>query len=219
MLRWSDGSGASARLGTRIVVSAGVGINSRGFRVWWILASAVGMSVAAAVARPLSYVVGEAVGGVLGEVPAEAAIGAVAGGGVLGGIALAQWLLLRRWVSWARLWPVAGALAGAHAAAAAFVAFKAFSLAGHDGWGAGVAVAAGLGAFLAAHWLVLRRQVPAGRIGAASAGGFLLAAIVTAAVAALSGVEEASPLFGALFGAVYGAATVIALGKLLRSPA
>ena len=56
-----------------------------------------------------------------------------------------------------------------------------------------------LGAFLAAHWLVLRLRAPmAGRLAIASLGGFLLAALVTTAAAAASGFEGASPLFGAL---------------------
>ena len=59
----------------------------------------------------------------------------------------------------------------------------------------------------------------AGRLAIASLGGFLLAALVTTAAAAASGFEVARPLFGALFGAVYGAVTVLALGRLSRSPA
>ena len=190
-------------------------LTGRGFRIRWILASAAGMAVAAAVARPLSYVVGEGVGGLLGEVPAEAAIGAVAGGGVLGGIALAQWLLLRRMVPWAGRWPVAGALAGANAAAAGFVAFKALSLAGYEAAGAVAAILCGLAAFLAAHWLVLRLHVSrAGWLAASSAGGFLLAAVVTTAAASVAGVEGGGALFAALFGALYGAVTVMALERL-----
>ena len=64
----------------------------------------------------------------------------------------------------------------------------------------------------------------AGRLAIASLGGFLLAAVVsTTAVAAASGFEGASPLFGALFGAwfgaVYGVVRVVAPGRLSRSPA
>ena len=190
-------------------------LTGRAYRIRWILASAAGMALAAAAARPLSYVVGGAVGGVLGEIPAEAAIGAVAGGGVLGGIALAQWFLLRGRVSWAGRWPAAGALAGANAAAAGFVAFKALSPAGQEALGAALAVVAGLGAFLAAHWLVLRGRIPgAFRVAAASAGGFLLAAVLTTGVAAVLGAEGGGAVFAALFGALYGTATVLALGRM-----
>ncbi|MDE2882790.1 MAG: hypothetical protein OXP70_13095, partial [Acidobacteriota bacterium] len=73
----------------------------RSFRIRWILASAVGMAVAAAVARPLSYLVGGAAHDALGPVFGEAIVGVVAGGGTLGGVALAQWPLLRRRVPWA----------------------------------------------------------------------------------------------------------------------
>ena len=106
-------------------------------------------------------------------------------------------------------------------AAAGFVAFKALSLAGREALGVAAAFVVGVGAFLAAHWLVLRLRAPmAGRLAIASLGGFLLAALVgTTAVAAASGFEGASPLFGALFGAVYGVVRVVALGRLSRSPA
>ena len=195
------------------------GLTGRGFRVRWVLASAAGMAVAGAVARPLSYLVGGAAHEALGSVVGEAVVGAVAGGGVLGGIALAQWLLLRRRVSWAARWPAALAAAGAAAAAAGFAADEALGLAGYPEPPA-VPAAVGLTAFVLAHWLVLRRCAPrAGLLAAASAGGFVLAAVVTVAVGAASGFEGESPLFGALFGAVYGAVTVVALGRLSRSPA
>ena len=74
----------------------GSGMTGRGFRLRWVVASAAGMAVAGAVARPLSYLVGGAAHEALGSVVGEAVVGAVAGGGVLGGIALAQWLLLRQ---------------------------------------------------------------------------------------------------------------------------
>ena len=67
--------------------------------------------------------------------------------------------------------------------------------------------------------MVLRRRAQvAGRLAIASLGGFLIAAVVTTTVAAASGFEGASPLFGALFGTVYGVVTVLALGRLSRSP-
>ena len=75
-------------------------------------------------------------------------------------------------------------------AAAGFVAFKALSLAGQEALGVAAAFVVGLGAFLAAHWLVLRLRAPmAGRLAIASLGGFLLAALVTTAAAAASGFE------------------------------
>ena len=76
----------------------------------------------------------------------------------------------------------------------------------------------GLTAFVLAHWLVLRRCAPgAGLLAAASAGGFVLAAVVTVAVGAAIGFEGESPLFGALFGGVYGWITVLALGRTVRT--
>ena len=82
------------------------------------------------------------------------------------------------------------------------------------------AVVVGLGAFLAAYWLVVRcRILRAFSVAVASAGGFLLAAVVTTAAGAAAGVEGGGALFAGLFGALYGAVTVVALGRLSRSPA
>ena len=188
-------------------------LTDRHFRSSWILASSAGMAVAASVARPLSYLVGEAVGGVLGEVPAEAAIGAVAGSGALGGMALAQWLVLRGRVPWAGRWPVALALAGAAAAAAGFAADAALP----PGAPPPVPLAFGAAAFVLVHWFLLRAQVPrAGWLAAGTAGGFLVAAAATAGVAAVVGFEGGGVLFAALFGALYGAVTVAALGRISR---
>ena len=193
------------------------GLTRRAFRIRWVLASAAGMAVAGAVARPLSYLVGGAAHEAFGGVVGEAVVGAVAGGGVLGGIALAQWLLLRQRVSWAARWPAALAAAGAAAAATGFAADEALGLAGYPEPPAVPAVV-GLTAFVLAHWLVLRRCAPgAGLLAAASAGGFVLAAVVTVAVGTASGFEGESPLFGALFGAVYGWITVLALGRTVRT--
>ncbi|MYH21792.1 MAG: hypothetical protein F4023_07840 [Acidobacteria bacterium] len=145
------------------------GLTGRGFRTRWVLLSGVGMAVAAAAARPLSYVVGEAVGGVLGDVPVEAAIGAVAGGGVLGGIAFAQWFLLRGRVPWAGRWPAALALAGAAAAAAGFAADEALL----PGAPPPAPLAFGAAAFVLVHWFLLREQIArAGWLAAATAGAF-----------------------------------------------
>ncbi len=188
-------------------------LTGRLFRVRWILASAVGMAVAAALARPLSYVVGEAVGGILSDIPAEAAVGAVAGGGALGGVALAQRLVLQRRVPWAGRWPAALALAGAAAAAAGFAADEALL----PGAPPPVPLAFGAAAFVLVHWFLLREQIArAGWLAAATAGAFLVAAAATAGAGALVGFENESPLFGALFGAVYGWITVLALGRLAR---
>ncbi len=206
------------------------GLDSSRFRVLWILASAAGMAAAAAVARPLSYLVGGAAHGALGAVVGEAVVGAVAGGGVLGGVALAQWPLLRGRVSWAARWPAAGAAAGAAAAASAFAVLQGMPPAGSGAPGSAAAVAAaaavvvGLAAFLLAHWGVLRRCVPgAGRLAAASAGGFAAAAVVTAAAGAAFRFDGGTPLFGALFGALlgalYGAVVVLVLGRRLSAAA
>ena len=175
------------------------------------------MAVAAAVARPLSYLLGGAAHETFGGVVGEAVVGAVAGGGTLGGIALAQWMVLRGRVPWAARWPAALASGGAAAAATGFAADEALGLAGFSEPPV-APVALGLAAFGFAHWLVLRRRAPrAGLLTAASAGGFLLAAVVTTGVAVVTGVEGGGPVFAALFGGAYGAVTGLALGRALRA--
>ena len=194
------------------------GLTGWRFRVRWVLASAAGMAVAGTVARPLSYLAGGAAHRALGEVLGEAVVGAVAGGGVLGGVALAQWPLLRGRVSWAGRWPAAFLAAGAAGAVAAFVVLRALTLAGNEVAGVVAAVALGFAAFVRAQWWVLRRRVPrAAWLAVMSAGGFLAAAALTAAVGTAFGGEGGNALFGALLGAGYGAITVLALGRL--SPA
>ena len=190
-------------------------LTSHRFRIHWILASAAGMAVAGAVARPLSYLVGGAAHEALGPVFGEAVVGVVAGGGALGGVALAQWPLLRGRVAWAGRWPVAGAASGAAGAAAGFGALAALTLLGAETLGAAAVLVFGVAAFLRAHTLVLRGRVPRPMwLAGVSAAGFLGAGLVTMAVGWLSGLAGGSPVFGAVFGAVYGAVTVWALGRL-----
>lgn len=192
----------------------------RGFRIRWILASAAGMAVAATVARPLSYVVGGLAHEGLGAVPGEAVVGVVAGGGTLGGVALAQWLLLRGRVAWAGRWPVAGAAGGAAGAAAGFAALAGLRLLGAETLGAAAVLVFGIAAFLGAYSLALGGRVPrAGWLAAGCAAAFLAAGLVSAAAGWLSGLDGGGPAFGALFGALYGAGTVWALATWSRTAA
>lgn len=196
------------------------GLTEGRFRVRWVLASAAGMAVAGAVARPLSYLAGGAAHAALGEILGEAVVGAVAGGGVLGGVALAQWPLLRGRVSWAGRWPAAFLAAGAAGAAVAFMVLRALTLAGNETAGLAAAVVLGLASCIRAQWWVFRRRVPqAGWLAAASAAGFLAGAALAAGASAVSGFEGGNPVFGALLGAVYGMVTVLALGRLSRTAA
>ena len=196
------------------------GLTGSHFRVRWILASAAGMAVAAAVARPLSYLVGGATHDALGPVFGEAIVGVVAGGGTLGGVALAQWLVLRGRVAWAARWPAACAAAGAAGAAAGFGALAGLTLLGAEVLGAAAVLVFGIAAFLRAHTLVLRGCVARPMwLAGGCAGGFLGAALVTMVVGSFSGLDGESPLFGALFGAVYGAVTVLVLRRMTLAEA
>ena len=195
-------------------------LTSRAFRIRWVLASAAGMAVAGAAARPLSYLVGGAAHEALGSVFGEAVVGVVAGGGTLGGVALGQWLLLRGRVAWAARWPAAGAAGGAAGAAAGFGALAGLTLLGAETLGAAAVLVFGVAAFVRAFSLVLGRGVPrAGWLAAACAGGFIAAALVTTAVGWLSGFDGGSPGFAALFGALYGVATLWALARWSRTAA
>ena len=169
------------------------------------------MATAAALARPLSYAVGAAASGVGSTALSEAVIGAVAGGGALGGMAVAHWLVLRGRVSWAGRWPGSLAAAGGTAAAVGFATSELFV----PGTPPPVPLAFGIAAFVLVHWLFLRRRLPrAAWLAAATAGGFLLAAALTAAAAAAIALEGESPLFGFLFGTLFGIVTAFALGRL-----
>ncbi len=197
-----------------------VGLTGRAFRIRWILASAAGMAVAGTVARPLSYLVGGAAHEALGSVFGEAVVGVVAGGGTLGGVALAQWLVLRGRVAWAARWPAAGAAGGAAGAAAGFGALAGLTLLGAEVLGAAAVLVFGVAAFLRAHTLVLRRHVSRPMwLAGGCAVGFLGGALVTMLVGSFAGLHGESPLFGALFGGVYGSVTVLALGRMTLAEA
>lgn len=194
------------------------GLTDRASRIRWVLASAAGMAVAAAIARPLSYLVGGMAHEAMGPVFGEAVVGVVAGGGTLGGVAIAQWLVLRGRVAWAARWPAAGAAGGAAGAAAGFGALAGLTLLGAEAVGAIAVLVFGVAAFVRAYSLVLGRGVPrAGWLAAACAAGFIAAALVTMAVSWLSGLDGGSPVFAALFGGFYGAATLWALARWSRT--
>ncbi len=190
-------------------------LGGRRFVLHWIVASGVGMAVAATFARPLSYAAG-AVAGMGGPALVEAVIGLVAGGGALGGMALAQWFVLRRRVAWAARWPIALAAAGAAGAATGFVADELLL----PGAPPPLPLAVGASAFVLVLWRVLRPVAarPA-LLALATAGSFLLAATLSAGTAALGDFTGASPLFAALFGALFGAATAFSLQRTQSSSA
>lgn len=193
-----------------------------GGRFWirWIVLSAAGMAVAGSVARPLSYFVGGVAHEGLGSVFGEAVVGVVAGGGTLGGVALAQWPLLRGRVAWAARWPAAGAAGGAAGAAAGFAALAGLTLLGAETLGAAAVLVFGIAAFLRAFSLALGRGVPrAGWLATGCGAAFLAAGLLSVAVASLSGFDGAGPAFAALFGALYGAGTVWALTSWSRTAA
>lgn len=190
------------------------------FRIRWIVLSAAGMAVAGSVARPLSTFVGGLAHEGLGTVFGEAVVGVVAGGGTLGGVALAQWPLLRGRVAWAGRWPAAGAAGGAAGAAAGFAALAGLTLLGAETLGAAAVLVFGIAAFLRAYSLVLGRRVPrAGWLAAGVGAAFLAAGLVSVIVGWLSGLDGGGPAFAALFGGLYGAGSAWALAAWSRGAA
>jgi hypothetical protein len=145
----------------------------------------------------------------------EAVVGALALGGIMLGIGIAQWLVLRHQVPWAGRWVLAIAVGGAAGGAATFVLFEALS--GTVGVVVGVVV--GLGVFGIAQRLVLRRQVSkAAWLALASVVGLVAASLVAAssAVLAAAGPVVARVIGEVGLGAVYGAITGSALVWQLR---
>ena len=157
----------------------------------------------------LQWLSASAIGGVLGLVPArlagttfgEAVLGAVAAGGVLGVIALGQWLVLRRRASWAAAWPLATLTAGLVGGAVALGVLDALSARGGEAPGAVAGSLTGLGAFGIVQWLILRRVTQAGWWTLASVLGLIAAGPVGV------GVLGRFIGDGGGFGAVYGAIT------------
>ncbi len=186
----------------------------------WVLASAGGAAVCAVVLRQVANAVGGAVqgtmGGVAGRALTESATGAVGLGGIMLAMGLAQWLVLRRQVSWASLWLLATAVGGAAGGAAMLGLYGALAALGHDGLGVAAGVIVGLALIGAAPWLVLRRQV-------SGSGSLALASSVGVAAAMVLGVAVVGELVGAGevgrgggFGALYGGVTGPVLVRLLR---
>lgn len=162
----------------------------------------------AVLARPVSIAVGGGVGSVLGPIAAEAAVGALAMGGVMLGVAAGQWLVIRRHLPWAGRLARATVLAGAAGGAAALSALQ--GLTGVVGAGGGVAfaVAMGLAAFGMVHWWVLRdRTGEPERFAAMCVVGLVAAVLGTALVGALAGDLAGQGIGGGALGAVYAAVT------------
>ena len=190
--------------------------DTRGLWLRWIAASAVGGFLFAVAVRRASMAAGDSVWE-MGPVVAEIVIGALALGGIMAGIAVNQWLVVRRRVSWAG-WLAAGMVGGGIAGGGA--AFGVLQGMGGEG-GGGVAVAAaivvGLATFGGVGWLLLRGRVP----GAGRFAGVSMAAVVVAVLAtALSGIALGEYSGGGVGGAVFGAAYAAVTGfVVIRSAA
>ena len=178
----------------------------RGLWLRWVLASAIGCAVVSTVARRVSMAVGGVAGDAMGPLVAEAVVGALALGGVMLGIAVGQWLVVRRLVPWAGrlLLAIAGGAAVAGAVGLGLLA----ALSGVAGQTASVVVAVvvGLAGFGTTQWLVLRGHVPgAGRWAVASLAGLAAASFSMGVIGALAEEITGGVIGQALFGGIYGA--------------
>ena len=183
--------------------------NSETRRLWlrWIVGSAAGGFVFAVTVRRASTAAGDSVWE-MGPVVAEIVIGALALGGIMAGIAVNQWLVVRRRVSWAG-WLAGGMVGGGIAGGGA--AFGVLQGLGGEG-GGGVAVAAavivGLAAFAGVQWLLLRGRVPeVGRFVWMSVAAVVAAVLATALSGIALGEYSGGGVGGAVFGAAYAAVT------------
>lgn len=150
---------------------------------------------------------------IIGTAMGEAVLGAVALGGVLGAVATAQWLVMRRRLSWAGRWATAKVVGGLVGGAVAFGLLDALSANGSETLGAVLGTLAGLGAFGTVQWLILRRVARAGWWVAASIAGLVAAGpLGVGALGLLVG-------DGGGFGAMYGAITGVRFISAARDPA
>ncbi len=172
------------------------GVSRWGTWLPWVLASGVGGAVGVVPARVIGTAMGEAV------------LGAVALGGVLGMIAIAQWLVMRRRLSWAVWWVPATVLAGLAGGAVALGLLDALSTNGREALGAVLGTLAGLTAFATVQWLILRRVTGPGWWVPASLAGLVAAGPLGVGVLGLIVGDGAG--FGAVYGAITGARFVSA---------
>jgi serine/threonine-protein kinase len=181
-----------------------------GFWLLWILASTVGYAVGYAMAIFLALIVSL-------EFPAVGyAAGSVFGAVIGASVGTAQWLILRRQVSWAGPWVLASTVVGA----VYMVVVEAVPVSMYEAvvGAGGLAV---LGASVGiAQWLILRRQV-------SRAGWWVLASALGLAVPVSEAVWGAEGLAldvanagaaGLAAGGAYGAITGVVLVWLLRQP-
>lgn len=173
-----------------------------------MLASALAGTLVASVVGSAAFIVGDAVGEVANPVLSEAALGAVALGGFMTILGLAQRLVLSRRVPWAGKWFLANAASGILGGALVLGLFAALN-------SAVIAVAVGLASIGVIQWFILRSDLPwAAKLAMASVLGLAVAGPLGGGTIAVFFESEIAS--GSVFGAVYGAVTglaIIILGK------
>ncbi|WP_419949694.1 hypothetical protein [Candidatus Palauibacter sp.] len=141
----------------------------------------------------------------------QVVVGAVAAGGVVGGIAIAQWLIMRRQLSWAAWWLPASVLGGLVGGAVTLGVWDVVSATGRETLGAVLGILAGLSTFGVVQWLLLRRVTQAGWWVLASVAGLVAAGPL--GVGVLGHLIGDGGGFGAVYGAITGARFVAAIAR------
>ena len=173
----------------------------------WVLAGAVGGAVVALSAGRLSLAAGEAAEGPAGGVAAQVVTGSLALGGAMLGIALGQWLVLRRRAPWAGSLLASVVAGGAAGGGAGLGAWAAFTEMAGDGAGVVAGAAAGLIAFGAVQGLLLRRRLPWAWPWAALSAAGLVAAVLSMGVLGALDPRGSVGIGGGVFGAAYAVVT------------
>ena len=141
----------------------------------------------------------------------QVVVGAVAAGGVVGGIASAQWLIMRRQLSWAAWWLPTSVLGGLVGGAVTLGVWDVVSTTGRETLGAVLGILAGLSTFGVVQWLLLRRVTQAGWWVLASVAGLVAAGPL--GVGVLGHLIGDGGGFGATYGAITGARFVTVIAR------
>ena len=185
-----------------------------GAALWlaWIAAGAIGATLTAFVARRVSLAAGDAAGEAFGLVAAEVVVGALALGTVMLGIAVPQWLVVRRRLAWAPWLVLSRAVGGAVGGAAGLGVLAALARGAAPGGAVAASVIVGLTALATAEWLVLRRRVAgAAKLAWVSAAALVAAVVGTGLVGTVAGDLTTDALAGCVFGTCHAAVTGLAI--------
>ena len=189
-----------------------IAVSARQLWLRWIAAGALGGALVAFVVRRVSLAAGDAVGDAFGLVAAEVVVGALALGGVMLGIAVPQWLVVRRHLTWAPWMIVSRGVGGVMGGATMLGVLAAIGGGAASVGAVALSVILGLGALVVVEWLVLRGRVAgAARLAWVSVGALVAAIVGTGLIGTLAGGLATEALAGCAYGACHAAVTGLAI--------